>query len=70
MVLDLWLGGQTYNPVIKMLKKRSLAQYVKKIQAFNHLMYNLQRATTLRWPPNSVEDKLKTAVQVVESLSF
>ena len=30
MVLDLWLGGQTYNPVIKMLKKRSLAQYVKK----------------------------------------
>ena len=30
MVLDLWLGGQTYNPVIKMLKKRSPAQYVKR----------------------------------------
>lgn len=34
MVLDLWLGGQTYNPVIKMLKKNLLWPNMSKNTSF------------------------------------
>lgn len=65
MVLDLWLGGQTYNPVIKMLKKCSPAKYVKKYKLST--MWTRENTPLTSW--RHVEDR-SSGGRKLEFLTF